>query len=168
MPKQFKTRANALKCIGTLCSLVPRDRFIRDLKIYVDYFITDYRNSKNTLEEQLIISKGISKFLEVAYSDETIPIENYIDDLLDLLFPSVSSICSMATDEGPSSPTAINHVHPSDLQLKLKNEALNCYCIASVEFPKTVKLMTFMCKSLSSYEIAYYTNVLKITVLLCT
>lgn len=88
----------------------------------------DYKKAKNS-EEQLAISIGITKFLEVCCFDDIIQIDAYLADILDNLFPNVSNLSeqSFITDES-------DQVSPSSIQMKLRSEAFTCFCIAASRF----------------------------------
>ncbi|KAF7637225.1 hypothetical protein Mgra_00003401 [Meloidogyne graminicola] len=86
--KDPKCRANAAECIGKLCLMIDRERILKDLKRLDSLFRSLHKKALNP-EEQLAIIMGISNFLQSSSIEESIPIEHYINDLFEMIFPHV-------------------------------------------------------------------------------
>uniref|UniRef100_A0A914LD95 Uncharacterized protein n=1 Tax=Meloidogyne incognita TaxID=6306 RepID=A0A914LD95_MELIC len=119
--KDHKCRADAAECIGKLCLMIDRERILKDLKRLDAIFRSLHKKALNP-EEQLAITMGISNFLQASCIEESIPIEHYINDLFEMLFPHVCLPADQIVDD-PSLPNL--------LQIKLRNEVFRCFQVSS-------------------------------------
>uniref|UniRef100_A0AAF5CZ37 Uncharacterized protein n=1 Tax=Strongyloides stercoralis TaxID=6248 RepID=A0AAF5CZ37_STRER len=128
--KDSKVRADSIECVGTLCMMIDKKRIIKDVKKLVNLFTNLYK--KCTLEEQLGITRGICHFLEASCeeADDSVPLEHYIDDILNNVFPHVCIDQEGKEgnyDEMSSSTSNLNSI-------KLRNESLRCFHVAAERF----------------------------------
>lgn len=86
--KDTKTRSDAFEAVGTLTMLITQERVLKELKKIVTVFLSLYK--KGSLEDQYNMTKGICNFLLRSCSDETVPLEFYLDDICNCLFPHVA------------------------------------------------------------------------------
>uniref|UniRef100_A0A0N5C580 DUF2428 domain-containing protein n=1 Tax=Strongyloides papillosus TaxID=174720 RepID=A0A0N5C580_STREA len=129
--KDSKVRADSIECVGTLCMMIDKKRIVKDIKKLVSLFTNLYKRC--TLEEQLGITRGICHFLEASCedADDSVPLEHYIDDILNNVFPHVC--IDQESKEGsydekiPSSSSNLNSI-------KLRNESLRCFHVAAERF----------------------------------
>ncbi|KAH7720815.1 protein C34G6.1 [Aphelenchoides avenae] len=126
--KDSKCRADATECIGTLCLMISRERINRDLKKLVTMFLALYKKT-TSLDEQCAVTRGITNFLQAACADEALPVEHYLDDIFNTLFPHVCTVTEQSlTSEGSPS------VSPKYSAIKIRNEAYRCFQVASGRF----------------------------------
>lgn len=119
--KDHKCRADAAECIGKLCLMIDRERILKDLKRLDSIFRSLHKKALNP-EEQLAITMGISNFLQSSCIEESIPIEHYINDLFEMLFPHVCLPADQIADDASL---------PNLLQIKLRNEVFRCFQVSS-------------------------------------
>ena len=106
-------------------------------KIVVDLYIAAYKRTV-VPEEQLSICRGIVKFLEACCANEIEQVDNYLDDIFNLLFPNICVLTEQSlnfSEDCPAVTTTTASVaaatQPNDILLKLRNETFNCFRVAS-------------------------------------
>ncbi|CAI5439279.1 unnamed protein product [Caenorhabditis angaria] len=117
--KDPKTRAEASECIGQLCLMIRQTRLIEDVKKIVTNLLPLYKKSPN---ESHMITQGICRFLEAACSDDTCPLEPYLEDILNALFPNACL--------DPDDTTVTLSVQA----IKNHSEAFRCFHVAASRF----------------------------------
>ncbi|PAV90926.1 hypothetical protein WR25_06739 isoform B [Diploscapter pachys] len=116
--KDAKARAESAECVGQLCLVIQPQKIIEDLKKLVTTILGLYRKAVN---EQHMITKGLCSFLEAACADENCPLDAYLEDILNALFPNT---CMDPEASTPVSPT----------QMRNHSEAFRCFTIAASRF----------------------------------
>lgn len=86
--KDPKCRADAFEAVGSLIMLVSQERVLKELKKIVTSFLQLYK--KGSLEDQYSMTKGICNFLLRTCSDDSTPVEFYLDDICNSLFQHVA------------------------------------------------------------------------------
>lgn len=117
--KDPKTRGEAAECVGELCLMIKQTRLVEDVKKIVTNMIPLYRKSYN---ESHMITQGICRFLEAACVDETCPLEPYLEDILNALFPNA---CLDPDDTTVTLSTQAIRNH---------SEAFRCFDVAATRF----------------------------------
>ncbi|VDK56505.1 unnamed protein product, partial [Anisakis simplex] len=117
MELAYDVRAEAANCIGELCLMISLKRVNDDLRKIVPALLGLYRRATT---DQHLITQGICRFLEATCEDETSPLESYLEDILNALFPHVC----LFTDSNLSSNIAIRN----------QSEAFRCFHVAAVRF----------------------------------
>lgn len=117
--KDPKTRGEAAECIGELCLMIKQTRLVEDVKKIVTNMLPLYRKSYN---ESHMITQGICRFLEAACVDETVPLEPYLEDILNALFPNA---CLDPDDTTVTLGTQA---------IKNHSEAFRCFDVAATRF----------------------------------
>ncbi|MFH4977538.1 hypothetical protein AB6A40_004247 [Gnathostoma spinigerum] len=115
--KDHRVRAEAAYCIGELCLLIPSEKLIEDIRKIVPAFIAVYKKAGN---DQLIVTFGICRFLEASCRDESCPLDSYLEEILNILFPNVC----LSSAESLCSPVSI----------KNQNETFRCFHVAATRF----------------------------------
>uniref|UniRef100_A0AC35UAG3 DUF2428 domain-containing protein n=1 Tax=Rhabditophanes sp. KR3021 TaxID=114890 RepID=A0AC35UAG3_9BILA len=128
--KDSRVKADSVECIGTLCTMIEKKRVIKDVKKLVTMLTTLYKRS--SIEEQLAMTRGICHFLEASCeeSEELVPLDHYIDDILNNIFPHVCidhELKDVVFDEKTKSS-------PNMISIKLRNESLRCFHVAADRF----------------------------------
>uniref|UniRef100_A0A915CVT2 Uncharacterized protein n=1 Tax=Ditylenchus dipsaci TaxID=166011 RepID=A0A915CVT2_9BILA len=126
--KDSKCRADSVECIGTLCLMIPKERINRDLKKLVAMFLSLYKKT-TVLEEVYAITKGMGNFLDACSSDETLPVEHYLDDIFNAFFQHV---CVVTEQSLSTEDSSVNTTSP--VQIKIRNEAFRCFNVAARRF----------------------------------
>ncbi|PIO71125.1 HEAT repeat protein [Teladorsagia circumcincta] len=83
--KDPKTRAEAGECVGELCLMIKPEKVVEDLKKLVSTILGLY---KKAYTEQHTITKAVCRFLEATCANESCPLEPYVEDVLNALFPN--------------------------------------------------------------------------------
>uniref|UniRef100_A0A183BMV1 PCI domain-containing protein n=1 Tax=Globodera pallida TaxID=36090 RepID=A0A183BMV1_GLOPA len=122
--KDSKCRADAAECVGTLCLMIAKERVLKDLK-KLDSLFRSLHKKAGSPEEQLAIVRGIANFLQTCCPDETLPIDHYLNDLFELLFPHVCVV----TEQRVSIED--DHLSPNMLQIKIRNEVFRSFQVSS-------------------------------------
>uniref|UniRef100_A0A8R1EA29 HEAT repeat protein n=1 Tax=Caenorhabditis japonica TaxID=281687 RepID=A0A8R1EA29_CAEJA len=117
--KDPKTRGEAAECVGELCLMIKQVRLIEDVKKIVTNMLPLYRKSYN---ESHMITQGICRFLEAACVDEMCPLEPYLEDILNALFPNA------CLDPDDTSVTLGTQA------IKNHSEAFRCFDVAATRF----------------------------------
>ncbi|CAL2029686.1 unnamed protein product [Caenorhabditis brenneri] len=117
--KDPKTRGEAAECVGELCLMIKQSRLVEDVKKIVTNMLPLYRKSYN---ESHMITQGICRFLEAACVDETCPLEPYLEDILNALFPNA---CLDPDDTTVTLGTQA---------IKNHSEAFRCFDVAATRF----------------------------------
>ncbi|KAI6225611.1 Maestro heat-like repeat-containing protein family member 1 [Aphelenchoides besseyi] len=125
--KDSKCRADVAECIGALTLIISSTKITKDLKKIVANFLSLCKKTTE-LEEQQSVIRGIANFLESTCSDETIPVELYIDDLFNSLFVHICTLSEQATTTDQSTAA------PNALAIKVRNEAFRCFNVAAKRF----------------------------------
>ncbi|CAJ0593790.1 unnamed protein product [Cylicocyclus nassatus] len=117
--KDPKTRAEAGECIGELCLMVRPEKVVEDIKKLVNTILGLY---KKAYTEQHTITKAVCRFLEATCANEACPLDPYVEDILNALFPNA---CLDPDDTTTTlTPQAIkNH-----------SEAFRCFHVAASRF----------------------------------
>ncbi|CAD5206176.1 unnamed protein product [Bursaphelenchus okinawaensis] len=126
--KDSKCRADSTECVGILSLFVTRERLSKDLKKIVTSFLNIYKKATSP-KEQYHITKGIGYFLESCCLDAVVPLEYYLDDVFNSLFPNVCVV----TEQCFTADESQDHVLNSDA-IKVRNEAFRCFHVASSRF----------------------------------
>ncbi|CAB3408544.1 unnamed protein product [Caenorhabditis bovis] len=117
--KDARTRGESAECIGELCLMIRQTRLVEDVKKIVTNILPLYRKSYN---ESHMITQGICRFLEAACVDDTCPLEPYLEDILNALFPNACL--------DPDDPNITLSVH----SIKNHSEAFRCFHVAATRF----------------------------------
>ncbi|UMM11428.1 hypothetical protein L5515_000724 [Caenorhabditis briggsae] len=117
--KDPKTRGEAAECVGELCLMIKQTRLVEDVKKIVTNMLPLYRKSYN---ESHMITQGICRFLEAACVDEVCPLEPYLEDILNALFPNA---CLDPDDTTVTLGTQA---------IKNHSEAFRCFDVAATRF----------------------------------
>ncbi|EFO84874.1 hypothetical protein CRE_03773 [Caenorhabditis remanei] len=117
--KDPKTRGEAAECVGELCLMIKQTKLVEDVKKIVTNMLPLYRKSYN---ESHMITQGICRFLEAACVDETCPLEPYLEDILNALFPNA---CLDPDDTTVTLGTQA---------IKNHSEAFRCFDVAATRF----------------------------------
>uniref|UniRef100_A0A158P6C0 HEAT repeat protein n=1 Tax=Angiostrongylus cantonensis TaxID=6313 RepID=A0A158P6C0_ANGCA len=117
--KDPKTRADAGECVGELCLMIPSAKLVEDLKKLVSTILSLY---KRAYTEQYTITKAVCRFLEATCANEACPLEPYVEDILNALFPNA------CLDPDDSSATL------NTLAIKNHSEAFRCFHVAASRF----------------------------------
>ncbi|KAL3109999.1 hypothetical protein niasHT_017372 [Heterodera trifolii] len=122
--KDPKCRADSAECVGTLCVMIAKERVLKDLKKLDSLFRSLHRKAGSP-EEQLAIVKGVANFLQACCPDDAIPIDHYLNDLFELLFPHVCAVTEqrVSIDE--------DQLCSNLLQIKLRNEVFRSFQVSS-------------------------------------
>lgn len=117
--KDPKTRGESAECIGELCLMIRQQKLIDEVKKIVTNLLPLYKRAYN---ETHMITQGVCRFLEAACLDDSCPLEPYLEDVLNALFPNACLDVDDTTVE--LSPQAIkNH-----------SEAFRCFHVAATRF----------------------------------
>ena len=133
----LQCRATVAEAVGALSALISRAKLSRDLKKIAPNF-THLCKKFTDAEEQYIVVKGIGNFLESTCSDESVPVEQYLDEILNSLFAFVGG----ATEAGEELKKCLSPnvfiVFLADAanvwSMKLRNQALRCFNVAARRF----------------------------------
>nr|CDJ91151.1 HEAT domain containing protein [Haemonchus contortus] len=117
--KDPKTRAEAGECVGELCLMIKPEKVVEDLKKLVSTILGLYRKAYT---EQHTITKAVCRFLEATCANESCPLEPYVEDVLNALFPNA------CLDPDDSSVT----LNPA--AIKNHSEAFRCFHVAATRF----------------------------------
>ncbi|WKX91784.1 hypothetical protein Q1695_010092 [Nippostrongylus brasiliensis] len=117
--KDPKTRAEAGECVGELCLMIKPEKVIEDLKKLVSTILGLY---KKAYTEQHTITKAVCRFLEATCSNEACPLDPYVEDVLNSLFPNACL--------DPDDPT----VTLNPMAIKNHSEAFRCFHVAATRF----------------------------------
>ncbi|CAD6197830.1 unnamed protein product [Caenorhabditis auriculariae] len=117
--KDPKTRGESAECVGELCLMIRQMRLVEDVKKIVTNLIPLYKKAYN---ETHMITMGICRFLEAACVDDVCPLEPYLEDILNALFPNA---CLDPDD---------NSVTLSPQAIKNHSEAFRCFHVAATRF----------------------------------
>uniref|UniRef100_A0A915AX96 HEAT repeat-containing protein 7A n=1 Tax=Parascaris univalens TaxID=6257 RepID=A0A915AX96_PARUN len=115
--KDQKVRAEACNCVGELCLIISPKRVNDDLRRIIPSMLGLY---KRATADQHLITQGLCRFLEATCADETSPLEAYLEDVLNALFPHVCVL----TEPNLSSNIAIRN----------QSEAFRCFHVAATRF----------------------------------
>lgn len=115
--KDQKVRAEASNCVGELCLIISPKRVNDDLRRIIPSMLGLY---KRATTDQHLITQGLCRFLEATCADETSPLEPYLEDVLNALFPHVCVL----TEPNLSSNIAIRN----------QSEAFRCFHVAATRF----------------------------------
>lgn len=90
------------------------------------------------------MTRGLANFLELCCSDETLPIDAYLDDIFNCLFGHVCSIteqskfgtCFVRNSPKNLGLSATEHTTAAlnPLTIKIRNEAFRCFHVAARRF----------------------------------
>uniref|UniRef100_A0A0R3RI34 Importin-5 n=1 Tax=Elaeophora elaphi TaxID=1147741 RepID=A0A0R3RI34_9BILA len=111
--KDVKVRAEAANCIGELCLMISPKRLIDEMRKLVPMFLNLHRKI-NT--EQHLVTQGLCRFLESACADESCPLDAYLEDILNALFPLVYSVAEQTV--------------ASNISMRNQSEAFRCFHVA--------------------------------------
>ncbi|KJH53272.1 HEAT repeat protein [Dictyocaulus viviparus] len=117
--KDPKTRAEAAECVGELCLMIPAEKLVEDLKKLVSTILGLYRKAYT---EHYTITKALCRFLEATCANDACPLEPYVEDILNALFPNA------CLDPDDSSATL------NTLVIKNHSEAFRCFHVAASRF----------------------------------
>ncbi|VDM94933.1 unnamed protein product [Thelazia callipaeda] len=115
--KDIKVRAEAANCIGELCLMIPPKRFADELRRVLPAMLNLHR--KITVDQHLV-TQGLCRFLESACADESCPLDAYLEDILNSLFPLVHSVAEQTV--------------ASNVTMRNQNEAFRCFHVAATRF----------------------------------
>ncbi|KHN73012.1 Maestro heat-like repeat-containing protein family member 1 [Toxocara canis] len=115
--KDQKVRAEAANCVGELCLMISAKRVNDDLRKIVPNMLGLYRRAT---ADQHLITQGVCRFLEATCADETSPLEPYLEDILNALFPHVCVL----TEPNLS----------SNVVMRNQSEAFRCFHVAATRF----------------------------------
>uniref|UniRef100_A0A0N5A8P0 Non-specific serine/threonine protein kinase n=1 Tax=Syphacia muris TaxID=451379 RepID=A0A0N5A8P0_9BILA len=115
--REQKVRSEAANCIGELCLMIPRRRINDDLRKIVLTLLAVHR--KSTVDQHLA-TQGICHFLEATCRDDFCPLEPYLEEILNTLFPFVCV---------SNEPSVL-----STTSMRNQNEALRCFHVAAARF----------------------------------
>ncbi|MCP9260298.1 HEAT repeat-containing protein 7A [Dirofilaria immitis] len=111
--KDVKVRAEAANCIGELCLMISPKRLIDEMRKLIPMFLNLHRKIST---DQHLVTQGLCCFLESACTDENCPLDAYLEDILNALFPLIYSIPEQ------------NIV--SNISMRNQSEAFRCFHIA--------------------------------------
>ncbi|VDO77928.1 unnamed protein product, partial [Onchocerca flexuosa] len=111
--KDAKVRAEAANCIGELCLMIPPKRLIDEMRKLVPMFLNLHRKIG---VDQHLVTQGLCRFLEAACADENCPLDAYLEDILNALFPLVYSVPEQAI--------------ASNISMRNQSEAFRCFHVA--------------------------------------
>ncbi|KAM3720959.1 Maestro heat-like repeat-containing protein family member [Dirofilaria immitis] len=115
--KDVKVRAEAANCIGELCLMISPKRLIDEMRKLIPMFLNLHRKIST---DQHLVTQGLCCFLESACTDENCPLDAYLEDILNALFPLIYSIPEQ------------NIV--SNISMRNQSEAFRCFHIAASRF----------------------------------
>ncbi|VDK86297.1 unnamed protein product [Litomosoides sigmodontis] len=95
--KDVKVRAEAANCIGELCLMISPKRLTDEIR-----------------------RLGLCRFLESACADESCPLDAYLEDILNALFPLVYSVAEQTV--------------ASNISMRNQSEAFRCFHVAATRF----------------------------------
>ncbi|CAI4226789.1 unnamed protein product [Auanema sp. JU1783] len=145
--KDAVTRAEAAECVGELCLVIPTVKIIEDIKKLVQTLTGLY---KKAYSEHLMITIALCRFLEATCADERIPLEHYLEDILNALFPNA---CVDLDDM---------NLTLNEQTMKNHSEALRCFHVASRRFAdKIVYYLLHKMQHLSDLQKLGAINVLR-------
>ncbi|KAL3998802.1 hypothetical protein ACH3XW_16520 [Acanthocheilonema viteae] len=115
--KDVKVRAEAANCIGELCLMISPKRLIDEMRRLVTMFLNLHRKISTN---QHLVTQGLCRFLESACADESCPLDAYLEDILNTLFPLVYSVAEQTV--------------ASNTSMRNQNEAFRCFHVAATRF----------------------------------
>ncbi|VDM51608.1 unnamed protein product [Angiostrongylus costaricensis] len=140
--KDPKTRAEAGECVGELCLMIPSAKLMEDLKKLVSTILNLY---KRAYTEQYTITKAICRFLEATCANESCPLEPYVEDILNALFPNA------CLDPDDSSATL------NTFAIKNHSEAFRCFHVAGMHLYRiSFRILLRFLASRFADKIVYY------------
>ncbi|CAD5208908.1 unnamed protein product [Bursaphelenchus xylophilus] len=126
--KDPKCRAHSAECVGILSLFVSRERLSKDLKKIITSFLSLYKKALSP-NEQYHITKGIGYFLESCCMDNVVPLDYYLDDIFNSLFPNVCVVTEQCFSADETQDKVLNSA-----AIKVRNEAFRCFHVASSRF----------------------------------
>ncbi|KHJ77700.1 hypothetical protein OESDEN_22680, partial [Oesophagostomum dentatum] len=113
--KDPRTRAEAGECVGELCLMIRPSKVVDDLKKLVNTILGLY---KKAYTEQHTITKAVCRFLEASCANEACPLDPYVEDVLNALFPNA------CLDPDDTTTTL------TPMAIKNHSEAFRCFHVA--------------------------------------
>ncbi|KHJ95445.1 HEAT repeat protein, partial [Oesophagostomum dentatum] len=117
--KDPRTRAEAGECVGELCLMIRPSKVVEDLKKLVNTILGLY---KKAYTEQHTITKAVCRFLEASCANEACPLDPYVEDILNALFPNA------CLDPDDTTTTL------TPMAIKNHSEAFRCFHVAASRF----------------------------------
>ncbi|KAK6107053.1 hypothetical protein QQG55_26690 [Brugia pahangi] len=115
--KDVKVRAEAANCIGELCLMISPKRLVDEMRRLIPILLNLHRKI-NT--DQHLVTQGLCRFLESACADENCPLDAYLEDILNALFPLVYSVAEQTV--------------ASNISMRNQSEAFRCFHVAATRF----------------------------------
>uniref|UniRef100_A0A915PME6 HEAT repeat protein n=1 Tax=Setaria digitata TaxID=48799 RepID=A0A915PME6_9BILA len=112
--KDIKVRAEAANCVGELCLMISPKHLVDELRKLIPAFLNLHR--KISTDQHL----GLCRFLEAACADESCPLDAYLEDILNALFPLVYSVAEQTV--------------ASNVSMHNQSEAFRCFHVAATRF----------------------------------